>query len=155
MQRDRHKAGADYLRLVKERTGLNGKTLAERAGLDAPSTINRPLGKKPGHTAVSLNTLVKVNQATGIPFTEEVVRAYNLPPDLAKSTFPKAMAGNPTREAKPMSQRIETVWIEEIQAHPLRDDTVLIQLLDASGVRFQVKLPLEEIRRFREQTRDY
>lgn len=67
---DRHREQVRaWLKKVLEESGLEGATLARRAGL-APSTVNRFLNDPKASHSLSARTLYKISQAVGIPLPQ-------------------------------------------------------------------------------------
>lgn len=67
MPRAEQVAFREYIDLVMERTGLPDPTaVAKKAGL-APSTVNKPYGRKEVKWEVSNKTIKKIAEATGVP----------------------------------------------------------------------------------------
>lgn len=56
-----------YVRRVMDETQMNARTLAKRAGI-APTTITRALNSEEHKFNLSLTTLEKIRDATGVPF---------------------------------------------------------------------------------------
>lgn len=153
-------AASDYINLIRAKfpkqdgSPMPGNALAKKIGVTA-GTINKAIGGNPIESSTSLKTLYELRKWSGVPFTPALVAAYDLPEETSFEVA-RRMGGDPERQMKAGAAPLAApVWIDEIESLPLRDDTVLLQFWDASGVRFRVKVAIETVYRLRDKWRDY
>lgn len=84
----RHAAAAGYIQLVLKEKKLTGAELASDIKVSA-STINKPISEHPAKSPPSIKTLTKIRNFHKVPFTTEVIQAYELPIEVAPEASPE------------------------------------------------------------------
>lgn len=143
MENQRKSNQRKAVRELVAREGINLSQLSKAVEM-SHSYFQQYLGKKGSPEELPEPVRIKLSER------------YGIDPEALRQGKLSQLAANPTRKVRPtMTIREEPVSVEEIRSYRLQDEQVLIQFLDSSGIRFEVILPIEEIRRFRTATQDY